>query len=199
MSSLVVIILAVAIGLILVLVVSLYYNSLVVLGNRFQNAFSQIDVQLKRRYALIPNLVECVKGYMAHEKTTLEAVIQARNTAQQASRLASSQPGNPAAMADLSLAEGQLGGALGRLIAVAEGYPDLKANQNMLAVQEELTSTENKIGFARQGYNDSVTEYNTARESFPDTIFASFFQFKSAELLQATESAEERQAVKVKF
>ena len=190
MSSLVVIILAVAIGLILVLVVSLYYNSLVVLGNRFQNAFSQIDVQLKRRYALIPNLVECVKGYMAHEKTTLEAVIQARNTAQQASRLASSQPGNPAAMADLSLAEGQLGGALGRLIAVAEGYPDLKANQNMLGLQEELSSTENKVGFARQAFNDAVTTYHNQRQTFPCVLVAGLFGFRTASLLESASDAE---------
>ena len=180
MSSLVVIILAVAIGLILVLVVSLYYNSLVVLGNRFQNAFSQIDVQLKRRYALIPNLVECVKGYMAHEKTTLEAVIQARNTAQQASRLASSQPGNPAAMADLSLAEGQLGGALGRLIA----------NQNMLGLQEELSSTENKVGFARQAFNDAVTTYNNQRQTFPCVLVAGLFGFRTASLLESASDAE---------
>ena len=190
MSSLVVIILAVAIGLILVLVVSLYYNSLVVLGNRFQNAFSQIDVQLKRRYALIPNLVECVKGYMAHEKTTLEAVIQARNTAQQASKMASSQPGNPAAMADLSLAEGQLGGALGRLIAVAEGYPDLKANQNMLGLQEELSSTENKVGFARQAFNDAVTTYNNQRQTFPCVLVAGLFGFRTASLLESASDAE---------
>ena len=190
MFSLVVIILAVAFGLILVLVVSLYYNSLVVLGNRFQNAFSQIDVQLKRRYALIPNLVECVKGYMAHEKTTLEAVIQARNTAQQASKLASNQPGNPEAMADLSLAEGQLGGALGRLIAVAEGYPDLKASQNMLGLQEELSSTENKVGFARQAFNDAVTAYNNQRLTFPCVLVAGLFGFRTASLLKLASDAE---------
>lgn len=175
------------------------YNGLVALRNRFKNAFAQIDVQLKRRYDLIPNLVEVAKGYMAHEKGTLEAVIAARNGASTAAQKAASNPADGEAIQGLMAAEAGLSGALGKLFALAEAYPDLKANENMLAVQEELTSTENKIGFARQGYNDSVTEYNTARESFPDVIFAGFFQFKAAELLQATESAEERQAVKVKF
>ena len=189
--------LAVVIGVV-VWAISIY-NGLVLLRNRFKNAFAQIDVQLKRRYDLIPNLVEVAKGYMAHEKGTLEAVIAARNGASTAAQKAASNPADGEAIQGLMAAEAGLSGALGKLFALAEAYPDLKANQNMLAVQEELTSTENKIGFARKGYNDSVTEYNTARESFPDTIFASFFQFKSAELLQATESAEERQAVKVKF
>lgn len=175
------------------------YNGLVALRNRFKNAFAQIDVQLKRRYDLIPNLVEVAKGYMAHERGTLEAVIAARNGASTAAQKAASNPADGEAIQGLMAAEAGLSGALGKLFALAEAYPDLKANQNMLAVQEELTSTENKIGFARQGYNDAVTEYNTKRESFPDTIFAGFFQFKAAELLQATESAEERQAVKVKF
>jgi LemA protein len=175
------------------------YNGLVLLRNRFKNAFAQIDVQLKRRYDLIPNLVEVAKGYMAHERGTLEAVIAARNGASTAAQKAASNPADGEAIQGLMAAEAGLSGALGKLFALAEAYPDLKANQNMLAVQEELTSTENKIGFARQGYNDAVTEYNTKRESFPDTIFAGFFQFKPAELLQATESAEERQAVKVKF
>jgi LemA protein len=175
------------------------YNSLVVLRNRFKNAFAQIDVQLKRRYDLIPNLVEVAKGYMAHEKGTLEAVIAARNGASTAAQKAASNPADGAAIQGLAVAEAGLSGALGKLFALAEAYPDLKANQNMLALQEELTSTENKVGFARQGYNDAVTEYNNKRESFPDNIFAGFFQFKPAELLQATESAEERQAVKVKF
>jgi LemA protein len=175
------------------------YNGLVVLRNRFKNAFAQIDVQLKRRYDLIPNLVEVAKGYMAHEKGTLEAVIAARNGASTAAQKAASNPADGAAIQGLAAAEAGLSGALGKLFALAEAYPDLKANQNMLALQEELTSTENKVGFARQGYNDSATEYNNKRESFPDNIFAGFFQFKPAELLQATESAEERQAVKVKF
>jgi LemA protein len=175
------------------------YNGLVALRNQFKNAFAQIDVQLKRRYDLIPNLVETAKGYMAHEKTTLEAVIAARNGAAAAAQKAAADPADGEAMQKLAGAEAGLSGALGRLFALAEAYPDLKANENMMAVQEELTSTENKIAFARQAYNDSVMGYNTKRESFPDTIFAGFFQFKLAELLQATESAEERQAVKVKF
>ncbi len=175
------------------------YNGLVALRNRFKNAFSQIDVQLKRRYDLIPNLVETAKGYIKHERETLEAVIKARNSALAAAQAAGSNPGNPAAMQQLGQAEGALTGVLGRMFALAESYPDLKANQNMLALQEELSSTENKVGFARQGFNDSVMEYNTRRESFPDSIFAGMFGFGSAELLQATESAEERKAPQVKF
>ena len=175
------------------------YNGLVALRNRFKNAFAQIDVQLKRRYDLIPNLVEVAKGYMAHERGTLEAVIAARNGAASAAQKAAADPSDAQAIQGLATAEAGLSGALGKLFALAEAYPDLKANQNMLAVQEELTSTENKIAFARQAYNDSVMTYNTKRESFPDTIFAGMFGFKEAELLQATESAEERQAVKVKF
>ncbi|MBM3346144.1 MAG: LemA family protein [Betaproteobacteria bacterium] len=175
------------------------YNGLVTARNRYKNAFAQIDVQLKRRYDLIPNLVETAKGYMAHERETLEAVIKARNQAATAAQTASGSPGNPAAMLALGQAEGALTGVLGRLFALAEAYPDLKANQNMLALQEELTSTENKVSFSRQGYNDSVMEYNTRRESFPDTLFAGMFGFQPAELLQATESPEERKAPAVKF
>jgi LemA protein len=175
------------------------YNGLVQLRNRFKNAFAQIDVQLKRRYDLIPNLVETVKGYIKHERETLEAVIKARNQAVGAAQAASAAPGNPAAMQALGQAEGALTGVLGRMFALTEAYPDLKANQNMLSLQEELTSTENKVSFARQGYNDSVMEYNTKRESFPDNIFAGMFGFGPAELLQATESAEERKAPQVKF
>ncbi|MBI4206888.1 MAG: LemA family protein [Betaproteobacteria bacterium] len=175
------------------------YNGLVTFRNRFKNAFAQIDVQLKRRYDLIPNLIETAKGYIAHERGTLEAVTKARNAALAAAQAASADPGNPAAMQGLAQAEGALTGVLGRLFAVAEAYPDLKANQNMLALQEELTSTENKVGFARQGYNDSVMEYNIKRESFPNNIFAGMFGFGAAELLQATESAEERKAIQVKF
>jgi LemA protein len=175
------------------------YNGLVVLRNRFKNAFSQIDVQLKRRYDLIPNLVETVKGYMAHERGTLEAVIKARGAAVSASQAAAAAPGDPAAMRGLAQAEGVLGGALGRLMVVFEQYPELKANQNVLGLQEELGSTENKIAFARQAYNDSVMEYNTKRESFPDVMFAGMLGFGGAELLQATESAEERKAPKVSF
>ena len=175
------------------------YNGLVALRNRFKNAFAQIDVQLKRRYDLIPNLVEIAKGYMKHERETLEAVIKARNQAVTAAQAAGANPADAAAMQQLGQAEGQLTGVLGRLFALAEAYPDLKANQNMLALQEELTSTENKVAFARQAFNDSVMEYNTKRESFPDNIFAGLFRFDAAELLQATESGEERKAPKVSF
>jgi LemA protein len=175
------------------------YNGLVQLRNRFKNAFAQIDVQLKRRYDLIPNLVEAAKGYLTHERETLESVIAARGAAMGAAQKAAAAPGDAAAMQGLAQAEGALGGALGRLMAVFEAYPDLKANQNILQVQEELTSTENKIAFARQAYNDSVMEYNTRRESFPDTIFAGMFGFTAATLLEATESAEERKAPKVSF
>jgi len=175
------------------------YNGLVALRNRYKNAFSQIDVQLKRRYDLIPNLVEVAKGYLKHERETLEAVIKARNQAVAAAQRAAANPGNPAAMASLGQAEGVLTGVLGRLFALAESYPDLKANQNMLAIQEELASTENKVAFARQAFNDSVMEYNTRRESFPDNVFAGMFGFGPAELLNATESAEERKAPKVSF
>ena len=175
------------------------YNGLVARRNRFKNAYAQIDVQLKRRYDLIPNLVETAKGYIKHERETLEAVIKARNSAMGAAQAASANPGNPAAMQALGQAEGALTGVLGRMFALAESYPDLKANQNMLALQEELTSTENKVAFARQGYNDSVMEYNVKRESFPGNIFAQTFGFGAAELLQATESAEERKAPQVKF
>ena len=175
------------------------YNRLVVLRNRFKNAFAQIDVQLKRRYDLIPNLVESVKGYLQHERGTLEAVVQARGNAVSAAQRAAAAPGEPGAMQGLAQAEGLLGGALGRLLAVFEAYPDLKANQSIMALQEELSSTENKIAFARQAYNDSVMHYNTRRESFPDNLFAGLFSFGAAELLQATESLAERSAPKVSF
>jgi len=175
------------------------YNGLVALRNRFKNAFSQIDVQLKRRYDLIPNLVETAKGYLKHERETLEAVIKARNQAIAAAQGAAANPGNPAVMQQLGAAEGALSGVLGRLFALAEAYPDLKANQNMLSIQEELASTENKVAFARQAFNDAVMEYNTKRESFPDNFVAGMFGFGAAELLQATESAEERKAPKVSF
>jgi LemA protein len=175
------------------------YNGLVTSRNRFKNAFAQIDVQLKRRYDLIPNLVEVAKGYIKHERETLEAVIKARNSAQSAAQAAAAAPGNPAAMQSLGAAEGALTGVLGRMFALAEAYPDLKANTNMLALQEELSSTENKVAFARQAFNDSVMEYNTKRESFPDTLFAGMFGFGPAELLAATESPEERKAPKVSF
>jgi len=175
------------------------YNGLVALRNQFKNAFAQIDVQLKRSYDLIPNLVETAKGYIKHERETLEAVIKARNQAVAAATAAGANPGNPAAMQSLGAAEGALTGMLGKMFALAESYPDLKANQNMLSLQEELSSTENKVAFSRQAFNDAVMSYNTKRESFPDTIFAGMFGFGPAELLQATESAEERKAPKVSF
>jgi LemA protein len=174
------------------------YNGLVALRNRYKNAFAQIDVQLKRRYDLIPNLVETAKGYMKHEKETLEAVIQARNMAYKAEEKAVANPGDPAAMRGLASAEGQLGGAIGRLFALAESYPDLKANENMLNIQEELTSTENKVAFSRQGYNDAVTAYNTKREQFPAVLLAGMFGFGSAELFEI-EVEKERDAPQVKF
>jgi LemA protein len=174
------------------------YNTLVTLRNRFKNAFSQIDVQLKRRYDLIPNLVETVKGYMRHERETLEAVINARNLAVTAGQRAAASPGDPASMNSLNAAEGQLNGALGRLFALSEAYPDLKANQNMLSLQEELTSTENKVAFARQAFNDAVTVYNTAREKFPSNIVAGIGGFLPAQLFE-TESPKEREAPRVAF
>jgi LemA protein len=173
------------------------YNGLVVLRQKFQNAFAQIDVQLKRRHDLIPNLLECVKGYMAHEKNTLEAVIKARNTALTANQAATRNPGDPEAMKKLGEAEGQLNGALSRLLMVAEAYPDLKANQNMMQFQGELTDTENRISLSRQTYNDSVTAYNTQRETFPTVLFASILGFLPASLFEI--SAGEREAPTVSF
>ncbi|MCK4546609.1 MAG: LemA family protein [Candidatus Eisenbacteria sp.] len=175
------------------------YNRLVSARNRFKNAFAQIDVQLKRRYDLIPNLVETAKGYLKHERETLEGVIKARNAAMDASNRASASPGSPEAMKGLSEAEGALTGMLTRFFALSEAYPDLKANQTMSQLMEELTSTENKISFSRQAYNDSVMNYNITREKFPNTVVAGMFSFTAAELLEATESAEERKAPKVEF
>jgi LemA protein len=175
------------------------YNGLVGLRNQFKNAFSQIDVQLKRRYDLIPNLVETAKGYMKHERETLEAVIAARNMAYTAAQKAASDPSNAESMKGLQASEGQLSGALSRFMAVSESYPDLKANATMLQLGEELTSTENKISFARQAYNDAVTEYNIRIEVFPNSVLAGMFNFRPAELLQATEAPEERKALKVQF
>jgi LemA protein len=175
------------------------YNGLVALRNRFKNAFAQIDVQLKRRYDLIPNLVETAKGYIKHERETLEAVIAARNTAKSANQLAAADPADPEAMKKMVAAETGLSGALGRLFALSEAYPDLKANQTMMQLSEELTSTENKIAFARQAYNDEVMSYNTAIESFPGNFVAGFGGFKEATLLESTESPEERKPVKVSF
>ncbi len=173
------------------------YNELIKLQNRYENAFAQIDVQLTRRHDLIPNLVETAKGYMKHETETLEAVIQARNQAVTAGQNATQNPGEPVAMKELSQAEGQLNGALGRLMMIAEAYPDLKANENMLLIQEELTATENKVAYARQGFNDAVTRYNTSREVFPNVLLAGFFGFDEANLLEA--APEERVVPKVSF
>jgi len=175
------------------------YNRLVSLRNAFKNAFAQIDVQLKRRYDLIPNLVETAKAYMKHERETLEAVIRARAGAVVANTLAAADPADPTAMRELVAAEGLLSGALGKLFALAEAYPDLKANQTMMQLSEELTSTENKIAFARQSFNDSVMSYNIAVEQFPSNVIAGLFSFRQAELLAATESAEEKKPVKVQF
>jgi LemA protein len=187
-------------GIIVVVVVAciVMYNNLVTLRNRYKNAYSQIDVQLKRRYDLIPNLVETAKGYLKHERGTLEAVIQARNQASAANQKAASNPGDPGAMGALSGAEGVLTGALGRLFALAEAYPDLKANQTMAQLMEELTSTENKVAFARQAYNDAVMEYNISREKFPNALIAGTFGFREAVLFEVS-VPEEREAVKVSF
>ena len=174
------------------------YNSLVTLRNRFKNAFAQIDVQLKRRYDLIPNLVEVAKGYMKHESGTLEAVIKARNVAYAASQAAAANPADAGAMKNLLGAESGLAGAMSRLMVVSEQYPDLKANQNMMQLTEEMTSTENKISFARQAYNDSVMAYNTSRESFPTNLLAGLFNFAEAQLFQI-DNAAERAAPQVKF
>lgn len=174
------------------------YNRLVSLRNRYKNGYSQIDVQLKRRYDLIPNLVETAKGYIKHERGTLEAVVAARNAAYSANQRAASNPGEAATMKELIAAEAGLTGALGRLFAVAEAYPDLKANQTMASLMEELTSTENKVAFARQAFNDSVMVYNTARETFPTNIVAGLFNFLAAELFVIDKPAE-REAPKVSF
>jgi LemA protein len=187
-----------ALALFAILFVVGKYNGLVALRNRFKNAWAQIDVQLKRRYDLIPNLVETTKGYLKHERGTLEAVIAARNTAFSANGKVAANPGDPDAMKALSSAEGSLTGALGRLFALTEAYPDLKANTSMNQLMEELTSTENKVSFARQAYNDSVMAYNTGREVFPTNIIAGMFNFGPAELF-VIDKPEERAAPKVSF
>ncbi len=174
------------------------YNRLVALRNRYKNAYAQIDVQLKRRYDLIPNLVETAKGYIKHERGTLEAVVAARNAAAAANVRAAQVPGDAAAMKELSGAETALAGTLGRLFAVAEAYPDLKANTTMMSLMEELTSTENKVAFARQAYNDTVMSYNTTRETFPTNLIAGPFNFVSAELF-VIDKPEEKLAPKVSF
>jgi LemA protein len=193
-------VLLILLGLVVLFVLFLVgiYNRLVTLRNRFKNAFSQIDVQLKRRYDLIPNLVETAKAYMKHERETLEAVIQARNQAVTAEGRAAANPGDANAMKGLMGAEAALTGAVGRLFALMESYPDLKANQNMAQLSEELASTENRVAFARQAYNDAVTEYNTAREKFPNVIIAGSMGFPEAPLFEV-EVKEERQAPKVAF
>jgi len=199
MGPLLVVVIAIgALLLFAVLFVVGMYNKLVALRNRFKNAYAQIDVQLKRRYDLIPNLVETAKGYLKHERGTLEAVIAARNAASSANVRAAANPGDPAAMQQLVAAEGSLTGALGRLFALSEAYPDLKANTTMMSLMEELTSTENKVSFARQAYNDSVMVYNTQREVFPSSIIAGMFNFAPAELFQI-EKPEQREAPKVQF
>jgi LemA protein len=190
------IVLLVIVGIVLVFIST--YNRLVTARNAFKNAFAQIDVQLTRRYDLIPNLVEVAKGYIKHERETLEAVIKARNAAYAGLKTAASDPGNAVAVQQLSGADQQLGGALGRLLAVAESYPDLKANQNMMQLTEELTSTENKVAFARQAYNDSVMSYNNAREVFPSSIVAGMFNFQIAQPLDIAKP-EAREAPKVSF
>jgi LemA protein len=173
------------------------YNGLVGKRNRYKNAYAQIDVQLKRRYDLIPNLVETVKGYMKHESETLEAVIRARNAAYGAAQTAAAQPGDPNALKSLASAETALAQGLSKIIALSENYPELKASANMSQLTEELTSTENRVAFARQAYNDAVTEYNSAREVFPAVLFAQAMGFGSAGLLEAIEAQEERRAPKV--
>jgi len=190
------IVLIVIVGIVLIFVST--YNRLVTARNAFKNAFAQIDVQLTRRYDLIPNLVETAKGYLKHERETLEAVIKARNAAYAGLKTAASDPANAAAVQQLSGADQQLGGALGRLMAVAESYPDLKANLNMMQLSEELTSTENKVAFARQAYNDSVMTYNNAREVFPSSIIAGMFNFQPAQPLDIAKP-EAREAPKVSF
>ena len=186
------------VAIILAVMVVGIYNKLVTMRNRYKNAYAQIDVQLKRRYDLIPNLVETAKGYMAHERGTLEAVTQARNIAYVASQAAAANPGDSGAVKNLVAAESGLAGTLSRLMMVSEQYPDLKANQNMMQLTEELTSTENKISFARQAYNDSVMIYNTDREVFPSNLVAGMFNFAAAELF-VVDKPEQKDAPKVSF
>ena len=199
MSTAVIIAVAAAVLFLLLAMVAIsIYNGLVVRRNQFRNAYSQIDVQLRRRYDLIPNLVETAKGYMSHERETLEAVIAARNQAMAAASRATGAPGDAQAMRQLQSAEASLGGTLSRLMVVSESYPELKANGNMMQLSEELTSTENRIAFARQAFNDSVTAYNNGREKFPASVIASLFQFQPATLLEETQP-EVKQAPRVSF
>ncbi len=192
------IIIAAAVAVILGIYAMSVYNGLITLRNRYQNAFAQVDVQLKRRYDLIPNLVETAKGYLKHERETLEAVVQARNNASTACAQAALDPSDTKALHNLNRAEGQLAGAMRGFNIQVEAYPDLKANQNMLALQEELTSTENKVSFARQAFNDAVTAFNTRRELFPACVFAGMFGFQRAALFEV-ENPSEREAVRVSF
>ena len=187
-----------ALVLALLFLISLY-NRLIALKNKVANAFGQIDVQLKRRHDLIPNLVETARAYMTHERSTLEAVVNARNTAQAAGQLAAQQPGDAQALAVMAQAEGALSSTLGQFFALAEAYPDLKANQNMMQLSEELTTTENKVAFARQAFNDAVMELNTAIQSFPAIVFAGALGFTNAVLLQPLESEAEREAPVIRF
>jgi LemA protein len=195
----------IVVGIIVVALVALVgwvvglYSGLVVLKNRFKNAFAQIDVQLRRRYDLIPNLVETAKGYLKHERETLTAVIEARNQAAGAAKALAAAPGDPSAVKAFASAESGLAGLLSRLMVVVERYPELKADAQMSRVMEELSSTENRIAFARQAYNDAVTEYNTKRELFPTSIVAGMFNFDPAALLESTDSAAQREAPQVKF
>ncbi len=202
MSTTIIVLIVVAgiaiLGLILLMWGVSIYNGLVAMRNRFKNSFAQIDVQLKRRYDLIPNLVEVAKGYLKHEHDTLEAVMAARSGAVSSQARAAADPTDPAAMKQLMVAEGALSGSLGRLFAVAEAYPDLKANTTMAQLSEELTSTENKVSFARQAYNDAVMAYNTDREVFPNSLFAGMFNFAPAVPFEI-EDAKEKQAPKVSF
>ncbi len=190
----------VVLGIIVLLVIFVVglYNGLVTARNAYKNAFAQIDVQLTRRHDLIPNLVETAKGYLAHERNTLEAVITARNAAVSGLKAASANPGDPAAVQKLAGAENALSGALGRLFALAEAYPDLKANSTMMQLSEELTTTENKVAFARQSFNDSVMGYNNRREVFPSSVIAGMFSFLPAQLLEI-ESPQKREVPKVAF
>jgi LemA protein len=195
----------IVVGIIVVALVALVgwvvglYNGLVVLKNHFKNAFAQIDVQLRRRYDLIPNLVETAKGYLKHERETLTAVIEARNQAAGAAKALAAAPGDPSAVKAFASAESGLAGLLSRLMVVVERYPELKADAQMSRVMEELSSTENRIAFARQAYNDAVTEYDTKRELFPTSIVAGMFNFDPAALLESTDSAAQREAPQVKF
>lgn len=197
-TTLLVLLVVAAVILLPVIFVIGKYNSLVRARNHYRNGFAQIDVQLKRRHDLIPNLVETAKGYMQHERTTLEAVIAARNSAETARTAAAADPGNAAKMQELGRAEGGLGGLLGRMFALSESYPDLKANQNMMQLSEELTTTENKVSFARQAYNDAVMKFNNLRETFPTNIVAGMFSFGAAVPFEVS-SAAEREAVQVRF